>query len=442
VRYGRRDVLKGLLTAGVISPLAYRLARPALAASGAPRLLTFYIPNGVIPNLWFPQGGETDFTLPAMSAPLEAIRNDLVFLRGVDMYNAGSTHEGVDTVLTGGADQSIDVFIGAALAGQTAFESVQLGVATNFQSEGTICYAGPGQVIKPNDDPVNAFDTLFGNFMPGEPSKGPTLAQRRSTSIIDHSVTSLGRLRGRLGTEDQAKLDTHLDSLRQLERRFDGTATIACESIVWNTEGFANDPTVYYPLTYDDPQNIEVVAKLQMDLAVLALSCDVTRVVTLQLLGNVSEFVVPGSGNGNYHQTTHYACSAPEAYVQLRHWSLEKWIYLIEQMRTTPSPNGTLLDDSLVFMCSEISDGTAHNHRDMPYVLAGKAGGRLQTGRYLDYRSGDVPVIECQGITEGGPRYEPHNKLLVSIANAMGVEIDSYGYTGGGTGGLPGLFTS
>lgn len=433
MKHNRRTFLKGLATAGVISPLAYTLARPAFAAEGECRFLNFFIPNGCVPRLWFPTGGETDFTLPEMSAPLEVIRQHLVFLQGINVYNAGPTHEGVDTLLTGGADQSLDIFLGQQLAGVTPFESIQLGIGSNFQSEGSVHYIGPGQTLKPDDDPISAFDRIFGNFTPPDSgSSGPTIAQLRQQSIIDTSVESLDRLRTRLGADEKAKLDIHLDSIREVERRIGGGAATACESISWNEEGFQNDPTVFYPLTYEDPVNHETVAKLQMDLALLALACDMTRVASVMLMGNVSEVNIPSSPvNGNYHSITHYSDANTADFVQLRHWTLEKFIYLIQRMQETPLGSGTLLDASLVFMSTEISDGILHNHCDMPFVLAGRAGGRLQTGRYLDYRRD--PSITCA--TEA----EPHNKLLVSIAQAMGVQLDSYGYTAAGTGPLEGL---
>ena len=83
-----------------------------------------------------------------------------------------------------------------------------------------------------------------------------------------------------------------------------------------------------------------------------------------------------------------------------------------------------MLDHTLIVMFSELGDSNLHNHRDMPFVLAGGCCGALSTGRYLDY---------------GG---DAHTKLLVGIARAMDVNIDTFGYSGHGAGSLTGLFTS
>ena len=97
-------------------------------------------------------------------------------------------------------------------------------------------------------------------------------------------------------------------------------------------------------------------------------------------------------------------------------------------MKATPYGDSNLLDHTVVYLCSDINDGDLHDHRSMPFVLAGGGKAGLRTGRYLNYT----------GKGQGGQN-EAHAKLLVSIANALGVPVDSFGYTAMGTGGLPGL---
>jgi hypothetical protein len=87
------------------------------------------------------------------------------------------------------------------------------------------------------------------------------------------------------------------------------------------------------------------------------------------------------------------------------------------------------LDNTQVLLCTELGDSNLHDHARVPFVLAGGAGGQLSTGRYLDYRGRGK---------DGGN--ETHTKLLVSMAQAMGVSVDSFGYTGHGTGPLEGLY--
>ena len=124
----RRSFMKMLGAAGVASPFALSLGRNAVAAPGDVKVLFVYSPDGVISDLWHPQGGETDFVLPAMSEPLEAVRDDLVFIRGLTMYGGEGTHEGgVAKLLTGNNDVSLDIFLGDHLGKGVPHQLQELG---------------------------------------------------------------------------------------------------------------------------------------------------------------------------------------------------------------------------------------------------------------------------------------------------------------------------
>lgn len=431
----RRSFLRMLGAAGVASPLALTLGRNAIAASGDVKVMFVYMPDGVIPSLWHPTGGATDFTLPQMSAPLEAVKDDLVFVRGLKMYAGGATHEGgVAKLLTGDGPMSLDVFLGEQIGTDTPHKSVQLGVATNFQNgSGSMSYIGPGQQVAPDDNPLSAFERLFGDLQgPEAPPPGPDWAQIRSTRVIDRSIDDLQRLRTRLGTTERDKLDIHLDALQEVEAQIKGTVTGSCEQVVWNTEGFAVSEADSYPKTWEKEEEFARVGKLQMDLAVLALSCGVTRVSSLMWSHPVSPTRIPGLGTTvANHDASHYGVdlggSLALDYIAYKRFFCEQLAYLVQQLGATPDGDGSLLDNTILFMGTDINDGNQHDHGDMPFVLAGRAGGQLATGRSLDYRG-----------TAGGED-DAHSKLLVSIANMAGVPIDEFGYTGKGTGGLSGL---
>ncbi|MCH9686539.1 MAG: DUF1552 domain-containing protein [Deltaproteobacteria bacterium] len=433
----RRSFLRMLGAAGVASPLALTLGRNAVAAPGDVKVMFVYVPDGVIPELWHPTGGTTGFTLPQMSAPLEAVRDDLVFVRGLRMYAGGATHEGgVAKLLTGDGDVSLDVFLGEQLGADTPHKSVQLGVASNFQNgSGSVSYIGSGQQVAPDDNPLSAFDRLFGDL--GDPTtpepKGPDWAQIRSNRVIDRSIDDLMRLRGQLGGVEQDKLDIHLDALHEVQAQIDGTLTGSCDNVVWNTEGFTVDEMDHYPKTWEREDQFSLVGKLQMDLAVLALSCGVTRVASLMWSHPVSPTRIPELGTtAANHDASHYGSdlNGPLAqdFIAYRRFFCEQLVYLLQQMAALPDGDGgTLLDNTVVFVGTDINDGNLHDHDDMPLLLAGRAAGQLTTGRSLDYR----------GAADGDN--EAHSKLLVSIANMAGVPIDAFGFTGTGMGGLSGL---
>ena len=169
-----------------------------------------------------------------------------------------------------------------------------------------------------------------------------------------------------------------------------------------------------------------------MDLAVLALSCGLSRVVTLMWSHAVSPTKIPGVTTIGNHDSSHYGTNPGSAtgmqFIANRRWYMEQFAGLVQRMKATPYGDSNLLDHTVVYLCSDINDGDLHDHRSMPFVLAGGSKAGLRTGRFLDFTS--------KG--QGGQN-ETHAKLLVSIARGLGDPIDSYGYTAMGTGGLAGL---
>ena len=426
----RRGLLRGLGASACLAPLAAGLAAERAHAAPPRRALFVYVPDGCIPSLWHPTGGETDFVLPSMSAPLEPIRDDLVFLSGLSMYGPGSSHEGgIAKLLTGGGEGgvSLDILLGEELGRATPHRSLQLGVGTTFQnSSRAMSFVGAGQPVYPDDDPLNAFARLFGGVDVGDDERA--LNERRQRSVLDAALGDLRALRARLGTTERAKLDQHLDALREVEGRLGQAAGQACELVDFNRTGFAVDPGDRYPKTYHLEERFQQVGRLQGDLATLALSCGATNVVSLMWSHPVSPTRIPESGAslGN-HDASHYGSLDSDNardFIALKRWFMEEFVHLVEQLRAIPDGDGSLLDSTLILLGSELGDGDRHDHDDCPFVLAG---GGLRGGRALRY-----------GGTNGGDN-EPHSKLLVSFAQQLGVDLAEFGYTGHGTGGLNGL---
>ena len=428
-RFGRRSFLRGGLAAGAIAPFAMHWLAKSARAATPKKALFVYIPDGCIPDRWHPSGTETSFTLPSMTEPLSAVREHLVFLDGLEMYAGGATHEGgIAKVLTGVGNQSIDVFLGQQVGADNPHKSVHLGVAANFQNGGgSVSFIGAGQEVKPDDDPINAFERLFG--VTGGDDGNADVRRLRREAVLDTALLDLEGLRRRAGGSEAAKLETHQASLEEIRSRLAGGGSAACGDVVFNSAGYVNRSEDAYPKTYEKEENFEVVGRLQMDLAVLSLQCNLTRSASLMWSHSVSPTRIPGTGVGQgHHDTSHYGdpnSAQAESFVTLQRWLTDQFAYLIAKLAATPGAEGSLLDDTIVMLCSELGDGNLHDHRRVPFVMAG---GGLRGNRYLDYRG-----------TNGGEN-QPHTKMLVSIAQQMGVDIDSFGYTGHGTGPLDGLF--
>jgi hypothetical protein len=435
--YTRRSFLHRAIATGALMDLPF-LSR----AHAAPlyNVIVVYVPDGVVPALWYPTGSETSFTLPSMAEPLNAIKSDCVFLQGISMYAGEPTHQGgTKKVITATGPQSLDVVLGQKLKGSSPFDAVQLGVASTFEDgSGSISYIGPGQQAKPDDNPLNVFGRLFGNVKPmtGMMS-GPDLAARQRQSVLDAVKGDLMALQARLGGTEKVRLDNHMQYLRDIEAR--ATMMIApgaaCDVNSFNKVGFKVDPNDYnYPKVYHQTENFPLVGQLQMDLAVLALSCNLTRAITLMWSHAVSPTKVPGLAVslGN-HDSSHYGTSPTSdnarQFVLYRRWFMEKFVSLVQALKRTPFGEGNLFDTTVMLICSDIGDGDLHEHKNVPFVVAGGAKTGLKGGRYLDFTGKGM-----------GGQNESHAKILVSIARAVGVPIDSFGYTGMGTGPLPGLF--
>ena len=415
----RRRFLK-LLGLGGLSAAALPLVRPALADAAGPRRAIFvYIPNGCNPNSWHPTGTEYDFQLPAMTQPLERVKQHCVFLQGIEMYGSGGTHEGgMRKVLTGRSGQShdleasIDVFLGDYFRNQSQRPFLNLGVIGNEWGK-PITYGTDGSPIPTEDNPLAVFDSLFGEGSEDQSQNA------RSLSVIDNALNEINRLKTRLGNVEREKLDYHLESLRTLEQRLsigDGGAT--CDTSGFNEQGFVVTSDAYGN-EYMTHANAPVIGELQTDIAVRALACDLTRVVTLKWAYPVTPLAVPESGSSKpCHQASH---DFDSHFDLIKAWFVDRFAILIEQLAAYPDGNGSLLDNTVLFLTSELGHSSWHNHKNMPFVLAGGGAGGIRTGRSLSYDNA------------------AHNKILVSIAQFMGVPINQFGDTDDTPGPLPGL---
>ncbi len=436
----RRRFLKSLGAMGLALPF-FELLKPteSRAAGVAQRLIIFYFPDGVVgpsqngdPSKWHISGSETNFQLSELTQPLAPFKDDCVFFRGLSMgsTDSGSHPGGAKKLLTatdGGNNESIDQYLARTVGKDAPYRHLYLGAMANQNNasgDKHISYPSPGQSITPEDNPRKAFDSLFGSIAGTGGQMGPDPVK---VSVIDGVLDDMNRLRAELGSVEQSKLDLHLDSLREVEKRIKAggvVTTASCDKPSLNTSAFT-DSELYTDGKFPD------LLKAQIDLMVLAMACGLTKVGTIQGSLHTSELIMsrfPGTDmydpgyDMRSHQASHYGASHDPnkkeyvAYVQQVKWWVSQFAYLLGELKNRPDPmgGGSMLDTSLVLLCSEVCDGNTHLHDDMPFVLAGKAGGALSTGRLLQYQ------------------YERHGKLFVSMANAMGDGLSNFGDSGNG----------
>ena len=399
--HSRRRLLTGGASGLLALPFLRLLSRPARADGDAraSRLLVFFTPNGTIHEHWRPSGSGSSFAFPSGSVlePLTPHREHLLVLDGMD-FCTGSNHEGgMAAMLTAGGSTSIDQTIADHIGASTRFRSLELGAQTSLWGGTTqtrMSYRD-GAYVTPDDSPHNVFDRMFGAV--GD----PVLLSRRQR-LLDINRGEISALRARLGVEERHLLDAHLESLDSVERAISGESS--CDSPV--AEPY------YDPMSND---NFPLVAQHQIDLAVQALACGMTNVVSLQLSHTVGPTVFSWLGQTDGHHSLSHAADTDTAnvanFIACERWYAEQFAYLLDQMSSTPDPEtgGSMLDTTLVFWAQELGDGRLHTCESVPWVLAGSGGGFFQTGRFLD----------LQGAT--------HDGVLTSIAQAFGLELASYG---------------
>ncbi len=246
-----------------------------------------------------------------------------------------------------------------------------------------------------------------------EPTAGPTPTDIRRKRVLDAVSEELNILRGGVGLQEQLKLDQHLDAIHQLEASL--SAKGMCSSID------APDALSVY-----DNDSFPLVARAQTELLTTALACGMTRVATLQLSHTVGPPVFSWLGISEGHHSLSHTDDGNVAgvanFVATERWFAGEFAWLLDRLAATEDLEfgGTLLDNTLVVWAQELGDGRLHECKSVPFVLAG-AKDVLQTGQYLDF---------------GGA---PHQKLLVSICQMLGVDIPTFGNPTYGTGGLAGL---
>ena len=244
-----------------------------------------------------------------------------------------------------------------------------------------IIYRGSEQPVAPINDPVEAYAHAFGDVA------GPQMSDAemrrlllRRQSVLDFVHGDFRRLVSKVGRTDRIKLEQHAESLRDLERRL----TVVAER--------SDNCVPPMPAAMDIMGEAEYrdLLRAQIDVMVNAMACDVTRVGSIQCSSavNALRFTFMDLNDHDGHSLSHAGDSnedLQDQWSRMLGWYSEQQAYLLDRLASIPEGEGTLLDHTCVFFINEISRGNTHSHMDMPFMLAGGAGGRLATGRYIKY---------------------------------------------------------
>jgi hypothetical protein len=354
---------------------------------------------------------------------------------------------------------TIDQHIANAIGQETLLPSLELGVECNNTFLEVLvtrmCYRDEFQPVPAVDNPVQAFTRLFGTGEQGD-AAAMQAALRNRLSVLDHVIEDYQSLSARLGTADRERVDQHLTDVRSIEMRLSrllenpelGVCPAAADVVLVEPalDQCLRDQDLRTPeeLANQEPNfcvgNFREVGALQMDLMALAFGCDLTRVASMQW--STAESTVRHdewldlqfAGTVEHHMLTHneteevseeaaqldaqQVAIVREDLTKVHAWYATQFAYLVDKLKNMPDVDGSsVLDNTLLFWTNELGAGGEHTYTNIPYVLAGRAGGQLATGRYLDYLGDAAPGY-------GGPS---NNQLFVSFQKLFGIDSDTFG---------------
>ena len=462
----RRRFLRGLGSVAVALPLLESLDGARAQAAGAnKRFIVFFTCNGVNMERYFPAsfGALTSASLTGTALePLASYAGKLLIPRGISQTPQGYSREGngcdhakgcgsklTAQDLAADGDRyaqgiSVDQEIAKAInpAGREAL-TLLVGRRTDGVL-GHISYRGANQPVSGENNPWLAYRDFMGmgtgmTPMPGNDEALDRIARRRQ-SVLDvvrgefESLKSAG-----LGAADKAKLDAHFTTIRELEMGMTGGGgvTVTSCNLPQETETALMDID---PDSVSDEVNYKMMGTMQLDVMALAIACGHTNVASIQW-GN-------GSGgpifkwDGMNHEVNHHKLSHgsffddcfpgdtrekclneppgwEDSLFQIDTWHAGRFKYLLDKLNGYAEGNGTVLDSSMVLWANELADGRGHTWHNLPFVIAGSAGGYLKQGQHIDLSGGNLDGFDDFPA--------PHNKLLITAMKAMGMPNDTFG---------------
>jgi len=395
--FSRRAFLRGL---GVTMALPWMeslqvwgdtMTSVGQASSEAPvRLAVIFSGNGFHSKEWWAKGEGKDMELGQVLKPLADFRQKLLLIRG--LYNEeaqkGNIHSSQTGNLLSGAPlasggairsgTSIDQLLAQRYGNTTKVPSLVLGceksnpsVHKNYSMlySSHISWSSPTTPTPLEIYPALAFDRLFKD----EVSQG-------DQSVLDAVLSDARQLRRQISSNDQQKLDEYLESVRDVEQRIEKAGQKG-ELQGWR-------PTLVkpnIPRPADGiPQDIAEHMRLMCDILVLGFQTDTTRITTLKLNNDHSSLRFPNLGVDYmiHHLLSH---SDTADWLKVNQFFLEQVAYIARKLDSIQEGPRTLLDNTMLMFCSSMLTGN-HDATQLPVVMLGGAGGRIQGGRVLDYK--------------------------------------------------------
>jgi hypothetical protein len=431
LKLSRRTMLRGL---GVSMALPWMesltaAGEPAVAgaAAAAPplRLAVLFAGNGFHSKEWWAKGSGKEMELGKVLEPVADFREKLLFVKG--LYNEQARKGNIHSSQTGNILSGAPLASGGEIRSGTSFDqhlaqtygrgtkvpSLVLGceksnpsVHKNYSMlySSHISWSSPTTPTPLELYPALAFDRLFKDE-----------AHAGDVSVLDAVLETADDLRRKISVADRRKLDEYLDSVRDVEARIEAAGKKG-ELQGWRPA--LEKPDIPRPAD-GIPQDIAEHMRLMCDILVLAFQTDTTRIVTLKLNNDHSALRFPNlSRTDNPSQgidyMIHHLLSHSDGadWLKVNQFFMEQMAHIARRLDAIQEGERTALDNSMVLMCSSMMAGAKHDNDQLPMVVLGRAGGKLETGRVLDY-SGKSDRQMC--------------RLYLSLMEKMGVREKAFG---------------
>lgn len=426
----RRTVLRGA-SASLGLPLLEAMtpyAKSAFAAEATSRpvrMAFVFVPNGVIVPDWKPTGDERNWQLSKTLKSIAPIKSKVNVVEGLAHDNGRSHKDGAGDharcaapFLTAARPLksssniqlgiSVDQVAANALASETALPSIELGLEPSRNAgscdsgyscaySSNISWRNETTPMPKETTPRAVFDRMFGRGEAGERRKRNLVRK----SILDVVRRDAEKIMGRVGKSDKRKLDEYFTSVREIERRI---ARV-------ETEDQAALPDIEIP--FGRVESFRERARLMFDMMAVGFQTDTTRIATFMLdnAGGNRRYTEVGVKDAHHSMSHHRNKKDTVSKIQkVDEYLVEQYAYFLQKLDSISDGDGTLLDQSMVLYGSGLSDGNRHRHDDLPILLAGNAGGKIETNR----------LIKLKDET-------PMGNLFLSMLDVIGTPIDSIG---------------
>ena len=393
------------------------------APEGPQRFAVLFMGTGISPGRWWAKGSGAAMELGESLAPLEPVKSRLNVIDG--LFNKEGTGQGIHPAMTGNLLSGVPIRKGSIIHGGITIDQMlanRIGQDTQQPSMVLACERAMTGFHETNfsnaysshiswqsaDSPVPnemypslAFDSLFENG-----------GQLRNTSVLDRVKEHAASLRGRINATDRNKLDEYLASVREVERSMERLRTEKARAE--ERASRAGRPLSAMPRPADGlPEDIRDHIRLMSDIIALGFQTDRTRVASLLLARDLSAIYYPFLGvSRQHHGASHYDTEAD--YQKIVRFHVEQLLYLAQRLDAMKEGERSVLDNSCLLFLSNMWSGTKHDNKKVPVLTLGGLGGKLATGRALDYfTAGDDNRKLCS--------------LYLGIMDRMGVVLPQFG---------------